>query len=444
MGGDRTVTGLGSHHIALASVLALGALLLGVTPALANGGYVETTTPIGAGPGEEAGHLDLAAPSRVEQGVGSAPTFDIGGSGITVDDQTHDLYVADTNNHRISEFEANGTFLRTFGKGVNKTNALEPNVCKALEECQKGAEGSAPGELQAPRFIAVDNSTTSPSKGDVYVGDGVGTQAVNELQSVSFGGASEVTYTLTLDYNGKQETTKSIVYTNVPPPPGSNLEGPDAQAAQQALEELANIGSGNVRVREIAAETSTEPVGLIINFDGALAETPLPALGCDSSSLTPAGSCAMKVEREGSNFVGEVISKFTAEGVLVESWGDTGQLDGQLTGRNASEGPFGGKLEGLAVDPSGDLFVLDENKLDEFDQAGVLAESDGAPGRIGPVGVRARGRWRRRRLCRPERDAVEKYGPGGQQLATGVGGARSAPDRAGVGCGDGGCGSRLG
>jgi hypothetical protein len=352
----------------LGCLICLVTLGIAASPALANGGYVYEKA-LGAGPGDAAGQLELAAPNHSGE-----IEVEIGGSGVAVNDATHDVYVADTNNHRISEFNSSGAFVRTFGKGVNKNPlALEPNVCNEAEvllggECQKGAEGTSPGELHAPRFIAVDNSTnpSDTSKGDVYVGDGVGTQAVNELQYLEFSGATEGTYTLTFE----GETTGKITYdktfySNDP------QEGPNSLAADAALDALAKIGAGNIHVVEKGNDTR-ELVGLEVEFTGALREKALPALGCDPSALTPAGaSCSVKIEREGSKFAGEVVSKFTAEGQLVKSWGDsTPAPNGQLTGKNAEEGPFAGKLEGTAVDPAGHLFVRDEGEVFEFEPDG--------------------------------------------------------------------------
>ena len=52
-------------------------------------------------PGPGAGELALAA-----------------GSGVAVNATTHDVYVADTGNHRIDEFAADGSFVRAWGWGV--------------------------------------------------------------------------------------------------------------------------------------------------------------------------------------------------------------------------------------------------------------------------------------------------------------------------------------
>ena len=89
----------------------------------------------------------------------------------------------------------------------------------------------------------------------------------------------------------------------------------------------------------------------------------------------------MKLEREGSPFAGEVVSKFTAAGALIASWGDsTPTPNGQLTGAGAAEGPFAGQLDGIAVDASGDLWVLDspsqaQGDMFEFEPEGGFVKA---------------------------------------------------------------------
>jgi hypothetical protein len=101
---------------------------------------------------------------------------------VAVDDASGDVYVTDTANHRVQEFNSKGEFVLMFGKAVNLTAVLaagseaEQNVCTAasLDACQPGTASSAAGGFDsAPAlemFVAVDNSS-GPSSGDVYVGD---------------------------------------------------------------------------------------------------------------------------------------------------------------------------------------------------------------------------------------------------------------------------------
>ncbi len=91
-------------------------------------------------------------------------------TGLAVNNATHDIYIADTGNHRIDEFDpskpAPEQFVRAWGWGVG--GGIGFQTCTSA--CQTGLFGSGPGEFEAPTFIAVDNSS-GESKGDVYVGD---------------------------------------------------------------------------------------------------------------------------------------------------------------------------------------------------------------------------------------------------------------------------------
>ena len=74
----------------------------------------------------------------------------------------------------------------------------------------------------------------------------------------------------------------------------------------------------------------------------------------------------------GDVYVGDTgdntITKFTESGVLVSSWG----MGGQLKEAQAGEEPFG-ELRGVAVDPTGDLWVYESNKkVDELSGAGAF------------------------------------------------------------------------
>jgi hypothetical protein len=86
-------------------------------------------------------------------------------SGLAVNESTHDIYVADTVNHRVVQFDAAGLFVRAWGADVGGAGTL---VCSS--GCTAGTAGAAPGAFEVPVFIAVDNSS-GPSAGDVYVAD---------------------------------------------------------------------------------------------------------------------------------------------------------------------------------------------------------------------------------------------------------------------------------
>jgi DNA-binding beta-propeller fold protein YncE len=142
---------------AASAALAVPVLLLAFSvPALA--GEVHVFESSFGSPGTGDGELSLQVPeTNVE------PKFP--GSGLAVDDATHDVYVADTGNRRVVEFSSAGAFIRAFGAGVG---GLGVDTCTG--GCVAGTPTAAPGGFEAPTFVAVDNSAGA-SRGDVYVAD---------------------------------------------------------------------------------------------------------------------------------------------------------------------------------------------------------------------------------------------------------------------------------
>lgn len=100
-------------------------------------------------------------------------------NGIAVDGDGN-VYVAENNNHRVQEFNAEGEFVLMFGSGVDKGPNHAGNICTAAfvesgEECGAGIAGTADGE-----FAGESNSATvaaAPAGDGVYVGEGERIQA---------------------------------------------------------------------------------------------------------------------------------------------------------------------------------------------------------------------------------------------------------------------------
>jgi hypothetical protein len=344
--------------VARLRVVLLALVVVGcVLPGVASGDVARRLGFGFGGSGEGAGELDLVSPllERLEPFE-----FTVGGSGVAVNAVTGDVYVADTGNRRVDEFEAGGVFMRAWGWGVAdgaaKLESCGPDAVPVTVECRRGLAGAGAGELSAPRFLAVDNSG-GVSQGGVYVGDGVGSEAQNELQLVELGGASGGTFTLS--YEG--HTTSPIPFARRSP------HDEDAAATAEALD--AATGEPVFSVREKDNEDQ-EVVALEVEFVGALSETAAGLLGCGGSGLAPVGSkCEVLVDRVGSKFVGEVVSKFSGVGVLESSWGVGGQLDGGA----APAGVFRGQLNGVTVDPAGVLWVYDDAEMYGFEADGGFA-----------------------------------------------------------------------
>jgi DNA-binding beta-propeller fold protein YncE len=84
-------------------------------------------------------------------------------SGVAVNGSTGHLYVVDSGNQRVQEFDVFGNFVRTWGYGV-ATGTATFEVCNAPAPCLAGISGADAGQLANPQGIAVDQVS-----GAVYV-----------------------------------------------------------------------------------------------------------------------------------------------------------------------------------------------------------------------------------------------------------------------------------
>jgi hypothetical protein len=208
-------------------------------------------------PGAGAGQLALA-PVIYEEGNGARS----GGSGLAVNAETGDVYVADTENHRVVEFTAAGTFIRAFGADVGGPGV---DVCTA--GCLAGSAASSPGAFEKPTFIVVDNAPGG--EGDLYVGD-LGDQTITKLDSegnliASWGSGGQL----------KEAATSATGSGDIP----ANLA----------------TGSGDVNARStsitsVSTESGAFEVGQGIEGQGIQFATYITAVGTGTLTLSrPAG-----------------------------------------------------------------------------------------------------------------------------------------------------------
>jgi DNA-binding beta-propeller fold protein YncE len=82
-------------------------------------------------------------------------------AGVAVNEASSDVYVVDKGNDRVQRFSSTGTFLGQF----DASGSFE------VEGNPETGEAAPTGQLLEPQTIAVDNNSSSPSHGDVYVAD---------------------------------------------------------------------------------------------------------------------------------------------------------------------------------------------------------------------------------------------------------------------------------
>src|SRR5271154_3281176 len=256
-------------------------------------------------------------------------------SGVAVDDATHDVYVADTGNVRVDEFESDGTFIRAWGWGV--ADGL-PLLETCTLSCQAGIPGSSPGQFEVPVFVAVDNSSDS-SQGDVYIGDD-GTNVVQKFTESgalieSWGVKGEISETPTGE-EGALVPLGGIAGLTVGPSGTLDvLEG-----SSPRLFEFSQDGTFTTDLE--ASQRRSSEAGLAVNTAGDF----------------------FKINREPS----------------VEEFGPSGVDVGQVSASAESTG--------LGLDSAdGDLYVDDNGvTIDHyaFDASGNVIEPDGSPCVVAP------------------------------------------------------------
>lgn len=127
---------------------------------------------IGAAAAQGAGGSFQFGPVGEEAGQISGP------KGMAVNSENGGIYVSDTYNERIDEFDRSGNFLRAWGWGVVPPAEGDPKtkefqICTDATGCDAGLYGAGAGQFDSQNAagIAVDNDPSSGSHGDVYVVD---------------------------------------------------------------------------------------------------------------------------------------------------------------------------------------------------------------------------------------------------------------------------------
>lgn len=316
--------------------------------------------------------------SECKAGVASAGNETVAGNGslrsptgIAVDQDTGDVYVADTGNHRVNVYTGDGTFLRSFGYDVTLSG---PGSVPAPDERQEvtiaadggkfslSFRGETTGALGTARIaVTKEVREVAIKSGAFSVGQGFAA-----AKSSSATGAPEETVFppgTTVTSVAGNTLTVSEAGTWPSGNPNNHIFGYDldrnatAAEVEAALNALPTIGG------EGGSVTVTGPAGgpYEVEFGGSLAETDVPKIEVGIGGLTLG-------EKYGSATVTEAVQGgayeicVAADGDVCRT-GEVGDRPGQLGDQSATltlEQSFG-----LAVSPpdgnpaTGSVFLAD-------------------------------------------------------------------------------------
>jgi hypothetical protein len=285
--------------------------------------------------------------------------------GIAVDQSSGDVYVVDTKNGRIQKFTSAGKFLLAWGWGVADGQTQGQQTC--TQTCFSGLEGEGPGQFRLAQGIAVDNDPSSPSHGDVYVVD-VLNYRVDKFSPtgtllLTFGGG--VNHTADSNHDHADEDRCPVGIDEIC---GKGTEGSHGGALELTVDGsyIAVGPNGTVYVGERNRVKTFSPQGV---YQGQIKLAPAPP---PSESRENGGVSGLAVNASGDLYV-------VRDGIVgVREYEPSGKLIRILEpgGEPAfPEGPY----PSLALDPAGNVFIdVYANylhRIDEFSADGAKIAS---------------------------------------------------------------------
>jgi tripartite motif-containing protein 71 len=286
--------------------------------------------------------------------------------GIAVERRRGDVYVVDTENSRIEKFTSAGRFLLAWGWGVadGRTRALQTCTTR----CFAGLRGEGAGQFHFAEGIAVDNDPSSRSYGDVYVVD-LGNLRVQKFNPrggflLTFGGG--VNQTAHKHHDHAEEDV-------CPVKPGDicekGAEGPAGGQMELTVEGsfIAVARNGTVYVGQRNRVKAFSPEGA---YESQIKLSPAPK---STEGHEVGGVSGLAINASGDLYVirnGIVgVNEYAPSGKLVRT------LDEQGGEPSYPEGP----TPSLALDPVGDVFIdvyaNYVHRIDEYSSSGVKISS---------------------------------------------------------------------
>lgn len=333
----------------------------------------------------------------------------------------HDVYVG--GGPRVQRFSPAGAFLGAWGGGVvtggaagngdlasgSATVTAVKTTAKSFEPGQTITGAGIPADT---KILALGEGTITLSKAatasgtavPLSVAAGAGNVPTDEQQSIAIEDSpSGGTFTLTFTTPNPSSTSATTG------PLARNAPATGLGSVQNALQNLANVGAGNVAV--------TGPAGgpWTVTFQGArFADTDVAQLSA-TSALTPSGRVGVTTTREGAG-AAEICSAAAAVSCV---GGVGGSGEGQFAANNVklATGPDGLVYVGdgtLRRFENEDVFIL---RIQKFEPSGTFVEQFSLPESPGAMSALAVDSIGNSYIGRSgSTGAVRKYDPAGSCL----------------------------
>ncbi len=326
-----------------------------------------------------------------------------GGSGVAqgqfngpfgiASDAAGNVYVADTFDYRVQKFDANGNFLRAWGKDVKVGGVTGYEVCLAADTCKAGVNGSGDGEFNLPHGIVVD------AAGNVYVADTYNSR----IQKFDSDG----------NYLG-QWGSGGAVAGQFNRPMGLAVDGAGnlyvAEVVNNRVQKFSGAGTF------LAAWGYNVVVGGGINFEIC---TPADTCQAGSSSTgnggftNPYGGAVFGATVYVADTFNHRVQTFDLNGGYVNTWGSEGSGNGLFS-----------RPYSITADAAGNLYVAEgaNNRIQKFDGSGAYLGQWGSLGAANgqfdlPTGVATSGASVY--VIEYNNDRVQRFAPTGATLDDG-------------------------
>lgn len=271
---------------------------------------------------------------------------------VAVDNDTGNVYVSDRSSRRISEYDGEGNFIRSFGFDVDATTAgTGYEVCPATDVCKAGVGGAGVGQYglgatAGAYGLAVSPADGNPATGTVYLANsGTGATANRRVETYKLDGSSPGNFGSSATFEATTPRkiavdSRGIVYASNSKN-GAEIERYDSLNAN---------GGGVGFLTPITAVNST-PTGPLLQ--GAAASTSGLVVDPDSDSVGPETDVLYVLrdpESESANTVVQQLGPANQPGLTTAPAAVDDQHGGSTLGPNV--------VNGLGLnDASGDLYV---------------------------------------------------------------------------------------